>query len=180
MKPFIELTLTPADLEFREAPWGVSATHGEVTSVDGAAIDDWTQDDVVKVIAYDIASDQAGVALLRDGRVISWESWADVTGSGFHGDAYGGDQGVFVARGYVDAIRAIPENNRELLQFVTDPREQALVEVLFDAHQSSATKAEMVALANASGEFGELVEFRIDELIRRWPHVEKTTFAEEA
>ena len=160
--------------EIYEVPWADHATHGEIRSLDDAVDDNFTMDDVVCVIAYGgdesaYSGAYAGLALLSDGRFLSWESWSDATGSGFHHDAYGGDQEVMVSTNPITALRGIPENRRSLLVFATHESERALVEVLYDAHLSGHGRDALIAIARASGEFHTLVEFRVDELRRRWP-----------
>lgn len=175
MKPWVPISYDPAKLD--EVPWGDFATIGTVHSLDGSRVRNFSALDVERVLAYGDSGagwdgSVAGLALLRWGQYLAWESWWGPTGSGFHSDAYGGDQEVMVALDPVVALRAIPENKRELLVFATDESERALVDVLFDAHMSGTGRAGLIEVARESGEFGVLVEFRVDELLRRWPEPE--------
>jgi hypothetical protein len=83
-----------------EAPWQRSGWHGDLVSLDGAPADDFEFDDVERVVGYgDSGSgwdgECAGIALLRDGRFVSWESDWGPTGSGFCEDAYGGNAAIW-------------------------------------------------------------------------------------
>lgn len=173
MHAFIPLVFDP-DGTF-DVPWNTHATHGGIRSLDGAPTSPFTRADVDRIVAYGSTAEHdwdghtACVALLTDGRYLSWDSWWGPTGSGFHEDAYGGDQEVMVALDPCIAIAGIPEQRRELLRFATDESERALVDVLYDAHMQGESRQRLVAIARESGEFGALVEYRVDELIHRWP-----------
>lgn len=83
-----------------ETPWSDCATYQPV-SVDGCSVSAIAESDVKCIVAHDGGSDfdrsEIAIVQLHDGRYIGWESWTDVTGSGFHGDAYGGDVEVWFA-----------------------------------------------------------------------------------
>jgi len=112
-----------ADLVERWAmPWSRGEWHGEFVSLDGAAIDDFGESDVDAVLAYGDTGDgwdgeSAGIARLRDGRFISWESNWGPTGSGFSADAYGGDADIWFATTAGAALEKISERGRELLKW---------------------------------------------------------------
>jgi hypothetical protein len=46
---------------------------------------------------------------------VGWESWTDVTGSGFHSDAYGGDVEVWFARDLATLRKQFSEKALEYL-----------------------------------------------------------------
>jgi len=83
-----------------ESPWADSSAYRPV-SVNGCAITNVAAADVKRVVTCDTGSafDRSEIAIveLNDGRFVGWESWSDVTGSGFHHDAYGGDVEVWFA-----------------------------------------------------------------------------------
>lgn len=85
-----------------EAPWRRCDWTGSIVSVDGAPDHDFTIDDVDHIVAYastprdEYDGKTVGVAALKDGRFIAWESWWDATGSGFCNDAYGGTADILV------------------------------------------------------------------------------------
>lgn len=111
-----------------EAPWDDGAEWGgyfDATTGDqihpdfmpeGIAIQIVDIDFVVmtKVVHGDYVDTPCCIAL-KDGRFnrdgvrqfASWQTWSDVTGSGFHGDAYGGDSKIFMASTADRAIRAL-------------------------------------------------------------------------
>lgn len=120
-----------------------------------------------EIIAID-PDEYVALIRLKDGRWIGWESWSDVTGSGFQGDAYGGNLDVWVARSARPIIALISERARDHLVFATHPHDEALVNVLYDVFASDASLSEGVRIATQSGEFGDLVQERVWELWRRW------------
>lgn len=127
---------------------------------------------------------------LHDGRYMSWESWQEMTGSGFHGDAYGGHQEVWVASTPQTAIAMISEQERERLVFATRPEDEGLTLVLYDLfmqadlaphHDWESNKRdrsfhESVEVARQSGEFGDLVSERVWELWLRWERERAKTY----
>lgn len=104
-------------------PWNRNEWCGGLISLDGTPTTDFTEDDVESVVAYGETSHDswtgqcAGIALLRDGRFISWESWWDVTGTGFCGDAYGGTADIAFAATRQIALTHISEVARETLEW---------------------------------------------------------------
>lgn len=93
------------------------------------------------------ASSTGGIAQLIDGRFISWFSFIDVTGSGFHPDAYGGDTAsawpgacrtpppatvVYVSATFRGVWMALSEAERGELVYATSPEEEAPTDVLHD------------------------------------------------
>lgn len=161
-----------------------------------------------RVLAWDGAPNterdySTGIARLKDGRFVSWESDIDYSGTGFHPDGgSGGGADISIARTALAAIRAISEQGRERLRFATLPSEAALVSVLHDRYLEIgitstkgwvirdgipgplvevlvARRQTLVAVAQESGEFGELVEWRVGELLDRWDaHYDQITQAE--
>lgn len=105
-----------------DAPWARGPWHGKLISVDGCPSHDFTRADVERVVAYGATPDgwdgeSAGVALLKDGRFIAWESTWDATGTGFSEDAYGGDADIAFAHTQEAATGHISERGRELLKW---------------------------------------------------------------
>lgn len=86
--------------DFSECPWSDEAEYKPV-SVGGCPTSIIAEDDVAQVLGHDGGSDfqrsEVAVVVLKDGRFVGWESWSDVTGSGFHSDAYGGNVEVWFA-----------------------------------------------------------------------------------
>jgi|KBSSwiStaDraftv2_1062776.scaffolds.fasta_scaffold00132_90 hypothetical protein len=89
------------DSTYGEFPWSEFAEYRPI-SVGGYPTSLIAAADVKRIVAHDGGSDfdrsEHAVIELNDGRFVGWESWSDVTGSGFHGDAYGGDVEVWFAR----------------------------------------------------------------------------------
>lgn len=87
------------DTPFSRYDW-----RGQFISVDGTPTDDFGPDDLDEVICCYSDSEKgwsgscAGMARLKDGRIVGWSSSWDPTGSGFCHDAYGGDAPIFVGR----------------------------------------------------------------------------------
>lgn len=70
--------------------------HGRLISLDGTSAEDFTEQDVVEVVAHGDSGDVwdgevAAVLRLTDGRYVSYETFYGPTGHGFSEDAYGGD-----------------------------------------------------------------------------------------
>lgn len=91
----------PGEVLRGDTPFGRYQWHGRIISVDGAPTTDFTDADLAEVICCYVEDERwsgrcAGMARLKDGRVVGWSSWWDPTGSGFCGDAYGGDVPIFV------------------------------------------------------------------------------------
>lgn len=103
------------------APWRRGQWHGSLVSVDGTRTEDFVRDDVARVVAWgttdasDWDGETAGVALLKDGRYISWEASWGPTGNGSSEDAYGGESDIFFADEPRVAASALSEKARELL-----------------------------------------------------------------
>ena len=108
----------------------------------GLDLDNQRTDAIARVIALDGTTGRAtanpwagstgGIAQLIDGRFISWFSFVDVTGSGFHPDAYGGDEVVYVSATFRGAWMALSEAERAQLVYATSPEEAAPTDVLHD------------------------------------------------
>lgn len=99
-----------------DPPWGKH--DGEVIEVDGAVGSVIEPEDVVAIYALwtdSLRDEECALVALLDGRLVAWETTWDVTGSGFHYDAYGG--GAPLVFGYtVEGVLArIGEANRERL-----------------------------------------------------------------
>jgi hypothetical protein len=94
------ITLDDVDDVMRsETPWSANAEftywHVSVPSLDGLA-----REFVDCVIALSSSMDWGSGACcvrLHNGLFAAWRGWEDVTGSSFHGDAYGGDAVVYLA-----------------------------------------------------------------------------------
>ncbi len=175
------VTFDPATIN--ESPWCRGNWHGRVVSIDGLALETPVPDDpscVTRVLALSAtpACDEGayergdyfgghsvGLALLTDGRYIGWDSPMDVTGTGFHEDAYGGEADIFVAMSPVDILRHLGEQAVEQLRFASLPSEQPLAAVLRDAWLNDASTVSLYSIARDSGEFGELVVYRVNELV---------------
>lgn len=102
--------------QMRESPWNRFAWSGDLESVDGCDASDFVERDVAVVVAWD--DDCAGIVLLKDGRFVGWESWTDVTGSGFCADAYGGNIPIWFAKTLRPLVLRIAENVRECLRWM--------------------------------------------------------------
>jgi len=104
-----------------DTPWDHHGC-GPLISLDGCDTtggDNLKRADVERVIVWGETGpgwdgESAGIALLKDGRYIAWESWWGPTGSGFSGDAYGGDEEIAFARTAQKALEHISEKGREL------------------------------------------------------------------
>jgi hypothetical protein len=111
-----------------DPPWHRSSWTGQLVSLDGAATDDFTKDDVAAVIAHgstptnDWDGSAAAIVQLKDGRYAAWETWWDCTGSGFSCDAYGGTADIMFALTVQAATEALSEKARELLQWSSPQR----------------------------------------------------------
>ena len=75
---------------------GTTVYHGD----DRTPVD-FSEEPVLVVAEWDSGSgfcysDCCALVALSDGRFAAWESWEDVTGSGFCEDAYGGDAEVHI------------------------------------------------------------------------------------
>lgn len=105
-----------------DAPWNRDKWTGELISVDGTSVEDFTMEDVEVLLAYGETPDDwngssAGVAELKDGRLISWESSYGPTGCGFRKNAYGGTADILFSSTVQTAVRCISEQSRELLEW---------------------------------------------------------------
>lgn len=118
-----------------------------------------------------------GIAQLVDGSFISWFSFVDVTGSGFHGEAVGGDAEVFVSDSFRGAYMALSEQEREQFTYATSPDEREPVSVLHDRFlelggvddvDRRRVLHELDQLASTMGLFTGMVEQRVDCLVRYW------------
>jgi hypothetical protein len=74
---------------------------GEYIGLDGCTAGHVKESDVDELLYYgeygsdDYDGKAAGVARLKDGRYLAWETWWGPTGSGFSEDAYGGDAPIY-------------------------------------------------------------------------------------
>lgn len=103
-----------------EAPWSRCEWSGRLVSVDGCPSHDFTASDVARLVIYadtgrDWSGEAAGIAQLRDGRFIGWESSWDATGSGFCHDAYGGDADILFATSIAALWSHFSERGKELI-----------------------------------------------------------------
>lgn len=132
------------------------------------------------------ARSNGGIAQLVDGRFISWFSFVDVTGSGFHPGAIGGHAGIFVSETFRGVwLAALTEEEREQLTFATSGDEPDSIHVLHDRflelggnepwndgeggdRSEQHRRHELVALAVKMGLFAGMEEARVDDLIRWW------------
>lgn len=69
---------------------GVLVFHGDDRAPVNFEQDPWV------IAQWDDGRECCAVVKLDDGRFAAWESWEDVTGSGFWADAYGGGAEVHV------------------------------------------------------------------------------------
>lgn len=81
-------------------PFSRGDWHGRLVSLDGTPADDFAEDALDELIAAGESppgwdGDCAGVARLKDGRVVGWETNWGPTGDGFSEDAYGGDAAIY-------------------------------------------------------------------------------------
>jgi hypothetical protein len=116
----------PDDLwMYEEKPW-----TGNVINVDagGARLSSLAQigtrvtpDDVDRVLCYAEVGEHhgaaAGIARLRDGRFVAWESNLDPTGTGFRADCYGGNADFAIAVTAGLALSYLSEQAREYLRW---------------------------------------------------------------
>jgi len=88
---------------------------GRLISVDDTEASAFVEDDVETILyAGDTGTDwdgtQAAVLMLKDGRLVAYETFWGPTGDGFSEDAYGGDADVYFGR----------DLNRLILTALTD------------------------------------------------------------
>lgn len=113
----------PIDLaSISEAPWQRHSWHGKLVSLDGCTEHDFAIDDVEAVLGYGDTGkgwdgEAAGIARLKDGSYIAWESTWGPTGSGFSEDEYGGDADIAFATTPGRALEYLSEQSRELLRW---------------------------------------------------------------
>lgn len=103
-----------------DPPWG--EIDGARVSVDGTPVSVIEEHDVARWLAYGDGDDgmrEVCLVQLEDGRFVGWVTWDDVTGSGFHGDAYGGDAELYFGSTAESVLRHIPEQDRETLKWFT-------------------------------------------------------------
>ncbi len=108
--------------EVGEAPWSRCDWSGQLVSLDGCPAHDFTIDDVAAVLGYGDTGgywdgEAAGIARLKDGRYIVWESTWGPTGSGFSCDAYGGDADIAFAFSAGRALQYLSERSREVIRW---------------------------------------------------------------
>lgn len=94
--------------------------YGKIQSFDEALETDFTGDALEELLfAGDSGGgwdgDVSGIAKLKDGRYVAWETTWGPTGDGFNQDAYGGDATIFVAMTLEDvAMKGLTPQGREL------------------------------------------------------------------
>lgn len=107
-----------------ETPWADYAEYRPI-SVGGCRTSKIAAADVKRVVGHDGGSDfdksEIAVVELNDGRFVGWESWSDVTGSGFHYDAYGGDVEVWFAESLAELRPLFSERAWEALKIGLEP-----------------------------------------------------------
>ena len=107
------------DQSYQDVPWERYDWAGELTTVDGCDTTDFTRDDVEELVREvktdgDWSGESCGLAKLKDGRFIAWESDWDATGSGFCCDAYGGTAGIVFGKTAEGALAGLTEKAREM------------------------------------------------------------------
>ena len=155
--------------DIRESPWNATEWDGRITSVDGDA--DTTPialADVERVIALGVSRGDwvTCIVKLRDGRYAGWSSFVDSTGSGFHGDNYGGDCEVFVT---LDAERlsdVLPEQDLEHLELAATEAEADAEDVIRDAWLAGQATENLLALA--ARDLPPPLRLRLRVLTLRW------------
>lgn len=104
--------------ELSDPPWG--HIDGDRASVDDTHISEIEEDDVKTWLAMGPGAGYSEVCIveLHDGRVCAWSTWADVTGSGFHHDAYGGDAVLLYGASVEAVLPYLSEQERESLRWL--------------------------------------------------------------
>lgn len=102
------------------APWERHGWTGELTSPDGTPTDDFTRNDVARVVWFATTTpgwdgETTGCVQLRDGRFVAWEADWGPTGDGFFRDAYGGTSDLVFAKTEKAALAAMSLRARDLL-----------------------------------------------------------------
>jgi len=111
--------------KLHDPPWG--RIDGERRSVDGTRVSVIEEDDVAEWLATgpggsrDRYSDEVCIVRLNDGRIVAWATWSDVTGSGFHSDAYGGDAVLLFGATVEAVLPHLSEQERETLTWLVKP-----------------------------------------------------------
>ena len=105
----------------RSNPFERGDWHGKIWSIDNnISLSDFTIDDLDKIIIQGETGAGwdgycAGIALLKDGRYVSWESSWGPTGHGFGADAYGGEAEIYVASTLLEAMKfGLTPSSRDL------------------------------------------------------------------
>lgn len=115
-------------------PFHRYAWTGRILSCDGTPTTDWYQhekeDEPAQVIAcadtgWGWDGNCAGIARLRDGRYVAWETTWGPTGDGFCCDAYGGDADIHVGS-TLDAViwMGLSAEGRTLLGYPAERPEE--------------------------------------------------------
>ena len=151
-----------------ESPWNATEWDGRITSVDDEAeTTPIALADVERVLALGASLDWVTcIVKLRDGRYAGWSSFLDSTGSGFHGDAYGGDCEVFVT---LDAERlsdVLPEQDVEHLELAATEAEADAEDVIRDAWLAGQATENLLALA--ARDLPRPLRLRLRVLTLRW------------
>jgi hypothetical protein len=113
---------TPIVSPFNRGEW-----HGQIRTFDDTSVEDFMDEDLDTIVAYDETDDEwdgdvAGIALLKDGRFVTWETFYGPTGDGFSEDAYGGDADIIVSSDLHTAVTlGLTDRGRARLGFADDP-----------------------------------------------------------
>lgn len=101
-------------------PLSRSSWTGRLVSLDGTSNADFTETDVLQILAAGEDDDRwdgncACVFRLKDGRYVSYETFWGPTGDGFAADAYGGDADLNFAANLETVVRfGLTDEGRKL------------------------------------------------------------------
>lgn len=103
-------------------PFNRCSWHGKLVSLDGTSTEpDFAEEDLDELLAAgstnpkDWDGDVAGIARLRDGRFVGWETNWGPTGDGFSEDAYGGDADIYFGASFEAVLwRGLSADGRRL------------------------------------------------------------------
>lgn len=106
--------------QLADPPWGPH--DGTCVSVDGTPVGLIWEHDVARWIAISGSSldwsNEVCIVELNDGRICAWSTWNDVTGSGFHADAYGGNAELLFGSSVESVLPHLTEQDRESLEWI--------------------------------------------------------------
>ncbi len=115
------------------SPWYRGEWYGEIHTLDGASTRDFDLEDLDEVLfsgqnGDGSSGEVAGIARLKDGRFVTWETFYDVTGDGFAADAYGGNADILVSRTLKNAaMLGLTPEGRKLVSYVKNkPKDKYL------------------------------------------------------